>query len=161
MTWTYSPTDLLPPGKDTVRFFVGDTDMTAPQLMDEEILFTLQYRGDVYSAASMCAWALCAKYSRLVSTSADGFSAQSQQKAVAYAALAKDLQSKAVIYALPYAGALSRADMRAILADPDRIPDLFRFGEWDNPPNDGVAPPNQPGGSYPTNLGGFNGGNDF
>lgn len=145
MTYSYDPTVLLNFDYNTVRFFIGDTDSAYWQLQNEEITFTLKIRGDVYSAAAMCAQALAGKYSRLVNQSADGVSQQMAQKAAQYATLAREYEAKAAIYQLPYAGALSQADMRAVLANPDRIPDVFRFGMFDDPPNDGVDPPTASG----------------
>jgi len=145
MTWSYSFTDLTAFDYNTVRFFIGDTDSAYPQLQNEEITFALQIRGDVYSAAAMCSQALAGKYSRLVNQSADGVSQQMAQKATAYAVLAREYEAKAAIYQLPYAGALSKADMYSVLSNPDRIPDIFRFGMFDDPPNPGVSPPTADG----------------
>ena len=153
MTWSYDPTVMLNFDFNTVRFFIGDTDSAYPQLQNEEITFTLEIRGDVYSAAAMCSQALAGKYSRLVNQSADGVSQQMAQKAAQYATLAREYDAKAAIYQLPYAGALSIADMRAVLANPDRVPDLFRFGMFDDPPNDGADPPTAAGnGSFDRDL---------
>ncbi len=139
MTWTYDPTQLATSAKDQVRFYLGDTDSTAPQLADEEVDFTILIRGNAFGATALCAKALSAKYSRLVSTSADGVSVQLAQKATAYATLAKEYQDKEVLYyGVAYAGGISQSDMRARISDPDRVPDIFRIGMSDNPPGDGV-----------------------
>jgi hypothetical protein len=146
MTWSYSLSDLASLGKDTVRWFTGDTDINYPQLQDEEISFALTLRGNAYGAASLCAMALSAKYSRLVNMSADGVSTQDAQKAKAYADLSAEYaQKEAIHYALPYCGGISVSDMYANLANSDRVPDIFRFGMFDNPPNLGVRPPNAVG----------------
>lgn len=160
MTWSYTLSNLALMALDAVRWFVGDTDVAYPQLQDEEIDFALVLRGNAYGAAALCAAALAAKYSRLVSMSADGVSSQNGQKAIAYRALSEEYARKeAINYAIPYAGGISVSDIRAIQSNPDRVPDLFRYGMFDNPPNDGAAPPNAVGGgstdaynSYPFDV---------
>lgn len=151
MTWSYDPTTLATSAKDQVRFYVGDTDSTSPQLQDEEIAFAVTVRGNAFGATALCAEALKAKYSRLVSMSADGVSVQNGQKATAYALIAKDYQSKEVLYyGVAYAGGISQADMRAVISNPDRVPDLFRYGMFDDPASDGVNPVSPgSGGGYP------------
>jgi hypothetical protein len=138
--WSYSG-DPSVSDKDAVRFFLGDTDGTSPQVYDGEIAFALTARGTTYGATAMCALALAAKYSRLVNISADGMSQALGQKAAAFRAVATEYLSKEAVYgAAAYAGGISISDMRTILADTDRVPDLFRYGMLDNPPSDGVNP---------------------
>lgn len=153
MTWSYVLTSLGPPlGKDAIRFFLGDTDSNYPQLQDEEINFALTMRGNAYGGAAMCAQALAAKYSRLVNTSADGVSQGFAQKSVAYQRIALEyLEKETIHYAGGYAGGTSKSDMRAQLGNGDRVPDIFRFGMFDDPPNDGVntAIDEPGGGPYP------------
>ena len=84
MTATYTLADLtfVSPadgGVSNVRFFLGDTDITLPQVQDEEILFAIELRGNPFGATAMCAWALSAKYSRLVNQSIDGVSTSNSQ----------------------------------------------------------------------------------
>jgi hypothetical protein len=77
MTATYDPTDL---DKDTasgriniVRFLLGDTDLTSPELQNEEITFTLsETTNKVYLAASICASTVSSKYSGFVNVEIDG-----------------------------------------------------------------------------------------
>jgi hypothetical protein len=145
VTTTYNPTDLATNLKDRVRFLVGDTDMASPQLQDEEIAWAVIERGNAYGAGAMCALALVAKYSRLTSISADGVSQGLDQKARAFALLAKELQRKEVIYrATPTLGGASISDMKAILGNIDRVPDIFRIGISDNPAGDGTDPYDSP-----------------
>ena len=60
MAWSYETTDLgtaTASGRlNAVRLLVGDTDITDPQVQDEEILFALAQEGNnVYYAASWVA----------------------------------------------------------------------------------------------------------
>lgn len=147
MTTTYVLANLGLMGKDAARFYLGDTDMTAAQLQDEEIVFALSLRQFFWGGVSLCARALSGKYSRLVNTSADGVSVQHSQRANAYAILANEYEAKQALFAVPYVGGISVSDMQAILSNSDRVPDIFRFCMFDDPPTDGTMMPNQPGGS--------------
>ena len=71
MTATYDPTNLdkgTASGRvNVVRFLLGDTDVTNPELQNEEITFALsETTNKVYLAASICASTLASKYSGLV-----------------------------------------------------------------------------------------------
>lgn len=77
MSWSYDPTDLdnnTSTGRiNSVRFLVGDTDISDQQVSNEEITFSLDIAGDnIYGAASIVANALASKYSRLVDVELDG-----------------------------------------------------------------------------------------
>lgn len=150
-SWSYDPSSLATSVKDQVRFHLGDTDESSPQVFDEEINFAVGLRGTAYGAAALCARALVAKYSRLVSMSADGVSQQFSNLAHQFAILAAELEAKVTIFSsAPYAGGISIADMRAMLANTDRVPELFRIGLFDNPPSDGTDPSVDRPGSGPS-----------
>lgn len=145
MTTTYDPSQLSTSTLFQVRFYLGDTDNTSWQLQDEEINWSISERGNVWGATAMCALALAAKYSRLVSVSADGVSQGLQQKALAFRAIAVEYQKKEALYrAKPSLYGVSISDMRSTIADGDRVPDIFRLGLNDDPPTDGVSPVNEP-----------------
>lgn len=134
MSATYDPVALASGGKDAVRFFLGDTDMSSPLVQDEEITFALSMRGNQYGAVAMCARALSAKYARLVTNSVDGISAQMSAKTTQFLKVAQEYEAKAAVnYAMPYAGGLSIADMQANLDNTDAVPPLFNIGWTDNP----------------------------
>ena len=97
MTTSYTPSDLATSAKDQIRFNLGDTDSVSFQLQDEEIDWAFALRGTTWGATAMCALALSAKYSRLTSISADGVSQGLQQKATAFALLAKEYERKEAI----------------------------------------------------------------
>lgn len=66
MTWSYSG-DPGSSNLDHVRFLLGDTNSSDPQLSNEEINFLLSENSDnVYAAATMGARALVSKFSRMV-----------------------------------------------------------------------------------------------
>jgi hypothetical protein len=160
MTATYDLADLTinapaDGGVSNVRFFLGDTDVTQPQVQDEEILFAIEIRGNYWGATAMCAWALSSKYARLVSTSQDGVSTQNGEKSRNFALVGQDYDGKeAMRYAIPYSGGISITDMRKMMSMGDRVPELFRIGLFDNPPDSGTNPAiDRPGGGE---VGGFN-----
>lgn len=75
--WTYTPSDLTTTtvnGRlNSVRILIGDTDVDAAQLQDEEIYFALaQSSNAIYGAASFACTMLAAKYARMVDTQLDG-----------------------------------------------------------------------------------------
>jgi hypothetical protein len=145
MTASYDIAQLATSAKDQIRFALGDTDIEDFQLQDEEILFAYGLRGNVWGATAMCAEALAAKYSRLTSISADGVSQALNQKAVQFRAIAAEYQRKEVVYrAVPTLGGVSISDMWQVLANLDRVPDIFRIGINDDPPTDGVDPVGDP-----------------
>lgn len=100
MVWTYNSADLntsTASGRlNAVRYLVGDTQETDPQVQDEEILFALSENGDkVYKAASYVANTIAAKYARLVTTELDGqLNVKYSDLADKYKALAAELSAK-------------------------------------------------------------------
>ena len=114
MSFSYNPANLATEDKDGVRFFLGDTDSLSPLLQDEEIVYALSQRGNRYGATGMCARALAAQFSRLVSTSADGVSAQDQVEVIL-----ADIQSGQLSEAPAPAIHLMRDD--ALLAQLNRV----------------------------------------
>lgn len=143
-SWTYSGNPSIS-AKDQVRFYLGDTDSANPEIMDEEILWAINLRGNNWGATALCALALATKYSRLTSISADGVSQGLNQKAPAFRLIAAEYQRKEAIYrATPTLGGVSISDMRMVLSNLDRVPDIFRLAINDNPPNDGTNPVNEP-----------------
>lgn len=145
MTTTYLPADLSSSTIFQVRFYLGDTDPTDWQLQDEEISWALLERGNTWGATAMCALALAAKYSRLTSISADGVSQGLQMRSEQYNAIAMTYARKEAVYrAVPFVGGVSVSDMYATMSNSDRVPDIFRLGINDDPPNLGVVPVNSP-----------------
>lgn len=113
---------------DRVRFLVGDTSLSSPDLSDPEVAYLLDDEGDdTRRAAARAAEVLSAKYAK-----------QSEERAVGplrlrsltdkskkFADLAKRLwaQASSADAALgPYAGGISKADKSAREDDTDRDP---------------------------------------
>jgi len=92
MTWTYTQSPVDEP-IDAVRLLVGDTDSEDPLIEDEEIEFALSIQeGNQYLAAADVADMLSAKFTRSVSLSVEGLSAQFERRAMAFAELAVRLR---------------------------------------------------------------------
>lgn len=92
MTWTYTQAPEDEP-IDAVRLLVGDTDVADPLIQDEEIEFMLGLQeGNQYLAAADIADVLSAKFTRSVSLSVEGLSAQFERRAIAFAELAVRLR---------------------------------------------------------------------
>mgnify|MGYP000196601101 CR=1 FL=1 len=77
MTATYDPTDLdktTASGRvNVVRFLLGDTNVDKPELLDEEITFTLSETSNkVYLAASICASTVSSKYAGFANVEISG-----------------------------------------------------------------------------------------
>tara|TARA_R110000737_G_scaffold204632_2_gene223418 strand:- start:680 stop:1087 length:408 start_codon:yes stop_codon:yes gene_type:complete len=99
MTATYDSSNLDPAtttGKiNVVRFLLGDTDVSSPEVQDEEITFSLSASSDsVYNGASLCATAISARYAGSVNLELDGaLKADYSDLSSKYSKLATMLQS--------------------------------------------------------------------
>lgn len=154
MTWTYSgnPGTSTPEGlRDAVRTLIGDTDTTDQQITDEVIAFGLEQSGDeIYEASAILARSLAAKYSRLVDSQVEEVDTKLSQRREFYLSLARELEAQAEKYGssslgVPLAGGISVDAMQAAREDPDRVPSLFKVGQFDNP-TFGTDPPDELGG---------------
>ena len=96
MTWTYGG-DPSANAKDEVRWLVGDIDSSNPQIQDEEINYVLTLHADPgadranYTAASVVARAIAAKYAGKADKTVGGLSIKYSDKRDAYIKLAEDL----------------------------------------------------------------------
>lgn len=142
MTWTYtdSPNTTTPEGRrDAVRVLVGDTISTDQQIADEVVAFALEQSGDeVYEAGAIIARSLAAKYARLVDTTVEDVETKYSQRRDVYMSLARDLEAQAEKYGasslgIPVAGGISITEMESARDDTDRVPALFKVGQFDNP----------------------------
>lgn len=132
-TWSYSG-DPSSSSRDAVRFTIGDTDSTQPQLNDPEIDYLLTENGAVLTASVEAALALAARYSRQVSMTDDKVSRENQQKAEAYAKLAETLKARVSRRAHGvYAGGLSIAGKVTSSQDPDLVQPSFTVNMDDRP----------------------------
>jgi len=142
MAWTYDPTTLGTVDADerlnSVRLLAGDTDITDPQLQNEEIEFSLTQTGNnVYASAAWVARAISSKYSRLVDTDLDGIlTSKYSTLAKQYMALAGklDVQGKTAGSVIGIrAGGVSITSVKAVRQDTDRIDPTFRRDRFKNP----------------------------
>lgn len=117
---------------DQVRFFVGDTSVTSPDLTDAEINFLLlEENGNSQRAAARAAEALAARYTKKADSKKVGplaiiQSNRNMSKAQEFAKLALRLWARAgVSTSGPYAGGISIMDKNARVMDSDRVPPSF------------------------------------
>ena len=98
MAWTYSG-DPATSDKDSIRFWVQDTDPEFPLLQDEEIQYLYDKfganlsMGDVYVAA-LCAEILSNRFGQEVSVSADGVSVQVSELQDRFNSIAANLRDQ-------------------------------------------------------------------
>lgn len=129
MAWTYSG-DPSSSDKDKVRFLIGDTDSSDPQLQDEEILWMLSENETIYVAASHCVYGLISKYSRLAQSKSVGdLSISYANRVENYKAVASRLAYLAEVHgsgAPAYCGGISISDKETDETDTDRVQPAFR-----------------------------------
>jgi len=118
---------------DAVRFLIGDTDASDPQLNNNEIEYTLSTEGSVTKAAVSCCEALYAKYSRLVDETVGSVSFRLSTRAKQYMDLSKTLRRKNDIRsAKVYAGGISKTDKSVEETNTDRVDPEFTRDLHDN-----------------------------
>ena len=132
MAWTYSGNPATST-KDTVRYFVGDTQLDSPLTTDEEIAWALSQTGDeVYAAAVCVAKAISAYFSTLAETTEIGpIKIQYGKRAETYEKKAVDLDNRASTQfssIIPYAGGISQSDKDSVDQDNATV---FRIGQND------------------------------
>lgn len=135
MTWSYSLAGLSTGSqKDIIRFMVGDTISTDPQLQDEEIQFCYSFRLSTYGGAAQACEAIASQFSRKADTVTGEFRTMYSAQARAYARRAIDYENYASVTAGPlvYAGGISVIDKMIENADPDRVTPQFNLGMMDN-----------------------------
>ncbi len=137
MAWTYSG-DPSASGRDAIRFLIGDTDPTDPQLQDAEIDWMLAEHTSSYLAAAHCCQALAAKYARLADKSVGDLSISFSQRQEAYTKMFNRLERLAAVHgtgAPVYAGGISESDKEIDETDTDRVQPAFTVdlmkNRWD------------------------------
>lgn len=118
---------------DQVRFFVGDTSTTNPDLTDQEVAFLLLEEGDnTLRAAARAAESLSSLYTKKADSRQVGplrivQSNRNMSKAGEFILLAKRLWARAgnAGLAAPFAGGISRADKNSRIQDTDRVRPAF------------------------------------
>ena len=127
-----------------MRFWIGDTTETTPQLSDEEIAYLLSLTdGAVLPAAILGCLQLANRYSSQVDFAVETeLRVSLSQRADAYARRAQELreevdrQTTSGLAPLPYAGGISRSDMQRQEQDSDRVPPGFVVGIMSAPGTD-------------------------
>lgn len=134
MTWSYNLSLLNQKGKDFVRYLIGDTVSSDPQLQDEEIAMSISMRSTAYGAAAECCRSLATKFSRLVDQAAGSSKITFSNMAKAYNARAIEFESLSTLSGAvtPYAGGISAADMLTQETNTDRVGPQFTIGMTDN-----------------------------
>jgi len=132
MAWTYSGDPSTSP-KDEVRFIIGDTDSSDPQLSDGEIEYLLSEYGSPLAAAIPAIESLIAKYTRYADQRTGDISVSYSKLVDQYRALLSTIKDKlAAADALPYCGGISISDREIDEEDDDRVPPSFDKGFMDN-----------------------------
>lgn len=119
---------------DAVRFLMGDTDESDPQLTDSEINWLLTQETNIYYAAAMGADTVSAKYSSVINRSVGSLSIGVGEKAERWSSLATRLRAQAAARgATPYMGGMTKSDKQYYDDKPDLERGKFDNGMMDNP----------------------------
>lgn len=134
--WSYNPAKVSTVALFGVRLLIGDTIVDDPQLQDQEILFAISQRTDLYGAAAECAGYIAARFSRKVDTTSPGpISTRYSEQAKQYLALQSKLETSSKSRgggAFIYAGGISISDKIDVLSDSDRVQPSFVIAMTDN-----------------------------
>jgi hypothetical protein len=134
MTWTYDVSDLATSARDQVRFMIGDTLPSDPQMQDEEIDFALTQRSTLFGVSAICCRALATKYSRSADQQAGDTKVAYSQIAKAYTLKAIELESQVAMGGgvMPFAGGLTVSDVMSRAQNADLMPSQFNIGMMDS-----------------------------
>ncbi len=132
MTWSYTG-DPSSSNKDAVRFIIGDTNTTDQLLSDEEINWLLGQYGSPSKTAYHACLAIAGKFARLVSQEAGRIKVKAESKYLQYKQLADDFRANEKAgfgkTLTAYAGGISKADIAARDANPDKPALPFSLGQ--------------------------------
>jgi hypothetical protein len=132
MGWSYDAN--LSEPKNEVRFLIGDTDSTKPQLQDEEIQFLIDSSGSAASAAMSACRALAAKYARRVHEEVGDLRLFSEQMFSHYERLLTAMKlnlTSGNLDALPSAGGVYAAEKETYAANATLVQSSFSRGMHD------------------------------
>lgn len=134
MSWTYAgtpnDTGTSAEKRDAVRFRIGDTVSTDPQITDEEIAYLLTASTPAGASIKACQ-ALIAKYSRQADITYSKTSVSASQRAKAYRDLLAILTAEGANAAIPIVGGISEAQKQEVWDDPDAVKPWFPRNEDD------------------------------
>ncbi len=131
-SWSYSG-DPKNSDVDAIRFLIGDTQESCPQLEDPEIQWAHDQLNHPYGGASICCQSLAAAMSRLADESDGQSKILFSQRARAYAQRALEFAAIFTMRTgLVYSGNISLSDMQRQEEDTDRVSPQFDIGMEDN-----------------------------
>jgi hypothetical protein len=126
--WTYVDPANIP--KDTVRFFVGDTDERDPLLSDAEInyLLSIYPSGGVLNASIRACEMIAMKFSRMANEAVGSVRIDYNQKYKAYIDMKTALIARIATETIsPFCGGISRTQVQQNLQNNDLIkPDFTK-----------------------------------
>lgn len=131
MTWSYSG-DPSRSDLDEVRFLIGDTVESDPQLQDEEINYLLNGYGDSQAAAIAACENLIAHYSRYVDQKTGDIDIKFSQRIANLKERIATIRRQIGILAQPYAGGITKSDRDIDLEDTDLVQPAFEVGGMDH-----------------------------
>jgi hypothetical protein len=127
--FTYDPKLLT--SLSRVRFLIGDTNESDPQLDDYEIAYLLtQYASDS-AAAAAAARGIAAKYARRVTEAVGDLKISNSELQSHYAAIATNLGSSGATSGVPTAGGVYQADKDAAASNDSLVQPAFTIGMHD------------------------------
>ena len=128
-TWTGNPNAST---VEKIRWLIYDTVQTSAKFQDAEITYAYTQEGSIYGAAAMLCEQLSVRYSDAVSRSLGSLRVDLNAKAEKYTVRAKELRKRAIAYATPYVGGISKSKEDAFENDTDLIQPTFEKGMMDN-----------------------------
>lgn len=112
MSWSYDVG--LTAVKDQVRLLVGDTNISAPMLQDEEIQFFVSTEANVYRAAAYAATAISSLFRRKADSKQVGdLKIEYKTTADGYKKLADELKARGMMHQKPSAGGIKVTEQDA------------------------------------------------
>ena len=133
-TWSYSGDPVNSP-RDAVRFYISDTDEANQLILDPEIDFLLANYPSPLFAAAQAARNLAGKFAKqALSKRVGDLAITYANQATNYENLAASLEGQAARQGSTiYVGGVSRADMAAVAANPDKVKQPFRIKQFNIP----------------------------
>jgi hypothetical protein len=127
--------------KDAVRFEIQDTNSESPLLQDAEVEYAITQEapnappseGEVLSAAARCMEALQRLFAMQADTEVGSLKSTYSKQAEGYAKRAAELRQRAMGMNAPWAGGLSESEKQSREEDLDRVPPMFKRGQFQNP----------------------------
>jgi hypothetical protein len=137
MSFSYSG-DPASSVKDAVRFEIQDTNSSAPLLQDAEIEYAITQEApkvppsesEVLSASARCMEALQRLFASQADTEIGSLKVTYTKQAEVYAERAMELRKRAQGMHAPWAGGLSESEKQAREENTDRVPPLFKKGQF-------------------------------